>query len=169
MRFALIVARGDNGVIGSENQLPWHLPCDLKYFKQTTFGKPIVMGRKTFDSIGRPLPGRTNVVVTRNDQWTHPGVRVSHSLDAALRVAQAQAELDDQDEVMVIGGATLYREAMKCVDRLYITQVNASPDGDARFDAPDPEAFTRVSAEHHTGGEDYPPHTYEVWDRRAAS
>jgi Dihydrofolate reductase len=166
MRHALIVARGDNGVIGQDNQLPWHLPCDLKYFKRTTFGKPIVMGRKTFESIGRPLPGRTNVVVTRNPDWTHPGVRVCHSLSDALKLASAQASLDAQDEVMVIGGATLYRDAMDGVDRLYITQVHCAPLGDATFDAPDPTIFERISAEHHAAGEDYPAHTYEVWDRR---
>jgi dihydrofolate reductase len=167
MRQALIVARGDNGVIGHENQLPWRLPCDLQYFKRTTLGKPIVMGRKTFESIGRPLPGRTNVVVTRNPDWTHPGVRVCQSLSDALVLADAQARMDDQDEVMIIGGAMLYREAMAGVDRLYITQVHCTPPGDATFDAPDPNTFERISTEHHAAGADYPAHTYEVWERRS--
>ncbi len=117
IRTALIVARADNGIIGVDNQLPWHLPSDLKYFKQVTMGKPVVMGRKTFESIGRPLPGRTNVVITRNSDWSAPGVRVVGSLADALKLAKAQADLDGVDEVMVIGGATVYREAFDQVDR----------------------------------------------------
>lgn len=164
-RIALVVARADNGVIGVENQLPWHLPCDLKYFKQVTMGKPVVMGRKTFESIGRPLPGRTNVVITRNADWSAPGARVVGSLADALKLAIAQADLDGADEVMVIGGATLYREAIDQVDRMYVTQVHASPYGDAFFEAPDQEKFTRTTVEDHTGDEASPAHSYEVWDR----
>ena len=165
IRTALIVARADNGVIGVDNQLPWHLPCDLKYFKQVTMGKPVVMGRKTFESIGRPLPGRTNVVITRNADWSAPGARVVGSLADALKLAIAQADLDGADEVMVIGGATLYREAIDQVDRMYVTQVHASPYGDAFFEAPDQEKFTRTTVEDHTGDEASPAHSYEVWDR----
>ena len=165
MRMSLIVARADNGVIGVDNQLPWHLPCDLKYFKQVTMGKPVVMGRKTFESIGRPLPGRTNVVITRNSAWSAPGVRVVGSLADALKLATAQAGLDGADEVMIIGGATLYREAIEQVDRMYVTQVHASPDGDAFFEAPDQGKFARTSVEDHAGDETSPAHSYEVWDR----
>jgi dihydrofolate reductase len=165
MRISLIVARADNGVIGVDNQLPWHLPCDLKYFKQVTMGKPVVMGRKTFESIGRPLPGRTNVVITRNSDWSAPGVRVVGSLADALKLATAQADLDGADEVMIIGGATLYREAIEQVDRMYVTQVHASPDGDAFFEAPDQSTFARTSADDHAGDEVSPAHSYEVWDR----
>ena len=167
MRIALIVARADNGVIGVYNQLPWHLPCDLKYFKQVTMGKPVVMGRKTFESIGRPLPGRTNVVVTRNPDWSAPGVRLVTSLEDGLKLARAQADLDGADEVMMIGGATLYREAMQFVDRMYVTQVHASPDGDAFFEAPDASRFARTSVDHHPADEVSPAHSYETWDRRA--
>ena len=162
---ALIVARADNGVIGVDNQLPWNLPSDLKYFKQVTMGKPVVMGRKTFESIGRPLPGRTNVVITRNSDWSAPGVRVVGSLADALKLAKAQADLDGVDEVMVIGGATVYREAFDQVDRMYVTQVHASPDGDAFFEAPDREKFTRTSFEDHAGDDASPAHSHEVWDR----
>ena len=165
IRTALIVARADNGVIGVDNQLPWHLPCDLKYFKQVTMGKPVVMGRKTFESIGRPLPGRTNVVITRNADWSAPGTRVVGSLADALKLAKAQADLDGADEVMVIGGATLYREAIDQVDRMYVTQVYASPDGDAFFEAPDQEKFTRTTVDDHAGDDASPAHSYEVWDR----
>jgi dihydrofolate reductase len=165
IRTALIVARADNGVIGVDNQLPWHLPCDLKYFKQVTMGKPVVMGRKTFESIGRPLPGRTNVVITRNAIWSAPGTRVVGSLADALKLATAQADLDGADEVMVIGGATLYREAIDQVDRMYVTQVHAAPDGDTFFEAPDQEKFTRTTVEDHAGDDASPAHSYEVWDR----
>jgi len=165
MRMSLIVARADNGVIGVDNQLPWHLPCDLKYFKQVTMGKPVVMGRKTFESIGRPLPGRTNVVITRNADWVAPGARVVGSLADALKLATAQAGLDGADEVMIIGGATLYREAIDQADRMYVTQVHASPNGDAFFEAPDQEKFARTSVEDHAGDETSPAHSYEVWDR----
>lgn len=165
IRTALIVARADNGIIGVDNQLPWYLPSDLRYFKQVTMGKPVVMGRKTFESIGRPLPGRTNVVITRNADWSAPGVRVVGSLADALKLATAQADLDGADEVMVIGGATLYREAFDQVDRMYVTQVHASPDGDAFFEAPDQEKFARTSVEDHAGDDASPAHSYEVWDR----
>lgn len=165
IRKALIVARADNGIIGVDNQLPWHLPSDLKYFKQVTMGKPVVMGRKTFESIGRPLPGRTNVVITRNADWSAPGVRVVGGLADALKLATAQAELDGTDEVVVIGGATLYREAFDQVDRMYVTQVHASPDGDAFFEAPDQDKFARTSVEDHAGDDASPAHSYEVWDR----
>ena len=165
IRIALIVARADNGVIGVDNQLPWHLPSDLKYFKKVTMGKPVVMGRKTFESIGRPLPGRTNVVITRNADWSALGVRVVRSLADALKLATSQADQDGADEVMVIGGATLYREAIEQVDRMYVTQVNVSPDGDAFFEAPDQEKFTRTSVEDRAGDVASPAHSYEVWDR----
>ena len=165
IRKALIVARADNGIIGVDNQLPWHLPSDLRYFKQVTMGKPVVMGRKTFESIGRPLPGRTNFVITRNADWSAPGVRVVGGLADALKLATAQAELDGTDEVMVIGGATLYREAFDRVDRMYVTQVHASPDGDAFFEAPDQDKFARTSVEDHAGDDASPAHSYEVWDR----
>jgi dihydrofolate reductase len=165
MKTSLIVARADNGVIGVENQLPWHLPCDLKYFKQVTMGKPVVMGRKTFESIGRPLPGRTNVVITRNADWSAPGVRVVGSLVDALKLATAQADLDGTDEVMIVGGATLYREAIEQVDRMYVTQVHASPDGDAFFEAPDQKKFALTSVDDHAGDDVSPAHSYEVWDR----
>ena len=165
MKTSLIVARADNGVIGVVNQLPWHLPCDLKYFKQVTMGKPVVMGRKTFESIGRPLPGRTNVVITRNADWSAPGVRVVGSLADALKLATAQADLDGVDEVMIIGGATLYLEAIEQVDRMYVTQVHASPDGDTFFEAPDQKKFARTSVDDHAGDDVSPAHSYEVWDR----
>ena len=138
---SLIVAMADNRTIGRNNELPWHLPDDLKYFKSVTMGKPIVMGRKTFDSIGRPLPGRLNIVITRNAEWQHSGVKTAASLQQAVAIA-AEANPQDQEaliqaaliqEVMVIGGEEIYRTAIELADRLYITRVQAEVEGDAFF------------------------------------
>lgn len=141
---SLVVAMANNGVIGRDNQLPWHLPEDLKYFKSITLGKPIVMGRKTFESIGRPLPGRRNIVITRNQQWQHEGVEVVQSLDEAIHKA---AEGDDCNatEVMVIGGEQIYRLALPLAQRLYITRVDASVQGDAFFPAFDAQGWHELS------------------------
>lgn len=131
VRLAAIVAAAENGVIGRNNALPWHLPGDLQYFKRVTMGKPIIMGRKTFESIGKPLPGRSNIVITRNAQFQADGVRVVDSMAAALRVAEDIALIDGVDEVVVIGGAEIYRESLSQASRLYLTQVHASVEGDA--------------------------------------
>ena len=105
MQIALIVAVSQNNVIGLDNQLPWHLPEDLQYFKSVTMGKPILMGRKTYESIGRPLPGRTNIVITRDSNWTAEGVEVVNSLDAAMLAGAEACKKANSDEIMVIGGA----------------------------------------------------------------
>ncbi len=136
MKLAIIVAAAKNGVIGSNNQLPWHLPQDLKYFKSVTLGKPVIMGRKTYESIGRPLPGRTNIVVTRSKDWAVDNVIVTNSLEQALLEAKKTlAGSVATDEVMVIGGAEVYRSALPFADRIYLTKINAMPDGDAFFEA----------------------------------
>ena len=131
IQLAVIVAAAENGVIGRNNTLPWHLSEDLRYFKKVTLGKPIVMGRKTFESIGRPLPGRTNIVITRNPGFQAEGVRVVASLDDALRLAQDIASIEGVRELVVIGGAEIYKAAIPRADRLYITEVHASVEGDA--------------------------------------
>ena len=131
IRLAVMAAVADNGVIGNDNALPWHLPEDLRYFKSVTMRKPIIMGRKTFESIGRPLPGRTNIVITRNKAMQCEGVEVVHSLDEALELALGIALSDDADEVVVIGGEQIYRVAIPVADRLYLTEVHANVDGDA--------------------------------------
>ncbi len=123
----------DERVIGVENRLPWHLPGDLQWFRRHTLGKPIVMGRKTYDSIGRPLPGRHNIVVTRNPAWGVEGVSVVHDIEAALTLA-AQEPVD---EVMVVGGASFYAQLLPRVERLYLTLVHAHIEGDAYFPALD--------------------------------
>jgi dihydrofolate reductase len=135
---AIIAAVAENGVIGAGNAIPWRLPSDFAFFKRTTMGKPLVMGRKTFESIGKPLPGRTNIVVTRQQGYQPEGVLVIDSLAAALEHAQAIAVADRAGEVMVAGGGEIYRDAMPLADRLYITHVAARPEGDTRFPAIDP-------------------------------
>lgn len=132
---SIIVAVADNGVIGKDNQLLWHIPADLKRFKALTMNKPCIMGRKTYESIlailGKPLPGRTSIVVSASG-YTHDGAVVVSSLDDAI----AEAKKTKPDEIMVIGGAQIYRMAMEKADRIYLTRVHTSPDGDATFDVP---------------------------------
>jgi len=130
---SLIAAVGLNRVIGVDGDLPWHLSGDLKFFKRTTMGKPIVMGRKTYDSIGKPLPGRPNIVITRNPDFKVDGVDCVRSLDEGLAVAKKHASRLGTDEIMVIGGAQIYSAAIAQAKRLYITEVAMSPDGDAFF------------------------------------
>ncbi|SBS34200.1 Dihydrofolate reductase type 3 [Marinomonas aquimarina] len=130
---SLIVAMSTNRVIGINNSLPWHLPNDLKYFKQATMGKPIVMGRNTFESIGKPLPGRRNIVISRNPDYQPEGVDVVRSLDEAIRLGEDICLVDGQEEVMIIGGAQIYSLALERADRLYITHVDAEIEGDAFF------------------------------------
>nr|WP_321240009.1 type 3 dihydrofolate reductase [uncultured Tolumonas sp.] len=128
MLISLIVAMAENRVIGRGNQMPWHLPADLCHFKSVTLGKPVIMGRKTFESIGRPLPGRRNVVISRNLDWCAEGVESASSLDAALALVQ------DATEVMIIGGGQLYREALPLAQRLYLTHIELLvPDADTWF------------------------------------
>ncbi|MBL4780720.1 MAG: dihydrofolate reductase [Porticoccaceae bacterium] len=132
-RISLIVAVADNCVIGSNNQLPWRISADLKYFKRVTLGKPIIMGRLTYESIGKPLPGRRNIVMTRDSTWRAEGVTRAGDLNEALTIAGKIADDADLDEVMVIGGATIYREALPRADRLYLTRVHTRVEGDAFF------------------------------------
>jgi dihydrofolate reductase len=133
MKISLIVAVSRNGAIGLNNQLPWYLPEDLKYFKSVTMGKPLIMGRKTFDSIGRPLPGRANIVLTRDPQWTSDGVEVVQSVEQALLAGEIACEAADVDEIMVIGGEQIYRMTLDLADRIYLTQVDTDVEGDAFF------------------------------------
>lgn len=133
MKLALIWAMARNRTIGRNNALPWYLPEDLKYFKRVTLGKPIIMGRKTWESIGRPLPGRTNIVITRDAAFQADGVRVVHSLEQALALAEKICLLDGGDEAIVMGGAEIYALALPHADRLYLTQVHADVEGDAHF------------------------------------
>jgi dihydrofolate reductase len=139
----LIAAMSENGVIGRDGQLPWHLPADLRRFKNLTDGHAVVMGRRTFDSIGRPLPNRRNVVVTRNRDWAAAGATAAPSLDAAL------AAVPDDEAVFVVGGAEIYREALPRADRLELTIVHAEVDGDTWFPEIDLAEWTLVEEERH--------------------
>jgi dihydrofolate reductase len=130
---AIIAAVAANGVIGHGNTIPWHLPSDFAHFKRMTVGKPLIMGRRTFESIGRPLPNRTNIVVTRQEGYQPEGVLVISSFEAALEHAQEIAKADRANEVMIGGGAEIYAQALPIADRLYITHVGATPEGDAYF------------------------------------
>ena len=126
---SIVVAMGRNNVIGRDGDLPWRISDDLKWFRKVTLGKPIIMGRKTFDSIGKPLPGRRNIVISRNAAFHACGIEVSASIEDALALASSGGE----DEVCIIGGAAIYRETLEFARRIYLTLVDAAPDGDAYF------------------------------------
>lgn len=140
-RIAMIAAVGRNGAIGSDGKLPWRLPSDFAFYKRTTMGKPLIVGRKTFESIGKPLPGRTNIVVTRQDGYAPEGAEVFADLDAAIARGKQIAERDGVDEIFINGGAQIYRAAMEKTDRLYITHVDAEPEGDTFFPEIDPAVW----------------------------
>ena len=129
IRIAMIAAVAQNNAIGINNKMPWYLPGDLRYFKAVTMGKPIIMGRKTFDSLRKPLPGRTNIVITRDSAWQHKGVKVVHSLDEAISLAEDIALINGNEEIMVIGGEQIYRQALPLADKLYLTRVYQSLKG----------------------------------------
>lgn len=143
---SLIVAATENNIIGSDNKLLWHIPEDLKRFKALTLGKPIVMGRKTYDSIGKPLPGRPNIVITRNPQWKADGVTVVTSLEDALKAAETLGP-----ETMIIGGATIYEAALPFATSVYLTRIHKVYTGDAAFPALSPSEWRetdRIKGEH---------------------
>lgn len=162
----MIAALAENRVIGRDNQLPWHLPADLKHFKALTLGKPIIMGRKTWDSLGRPLPGRLNLVVSRQPGLQLEGAEVFASLDAALERAEAWAREEDAEELMLIGGAQLYELGMSLAERLYLTRVGISPQGDAYFPEVAEVDWHLSSAIEHPEGLETPGYVFEVWDRK---
>ena len=161
MRLSIIVAMDDNQLIGKDNSLPWHLPADLGYFKKTTTGKTVLMGRKTYESIGRPLPNRRNVIVSRNTDFQVEGCEVVGSIDQALELAKAD------DEVMVMGGASFYEQMLASVDRLYITQIEGHYEGDAHFPKFNRDDFVESFRESHQPDEKN-RHTYHftILDRK---
>lgn len=130
---SLIVARAENGVIGVNGALPWHISEDLKFFKAQTVGKPIIMGRKTYESIGKPLPRRTNIVVTRDKAWTAEGVVVAHDVPIALALGYEDALRTGVEEMMVIGGAEIYAQALPHAHRIYLTEVHRAYEGDTKL------------------------------------
>lgn len=161
MIVALVVAMAENRVIGKDGGLPWHIPGDLKLFKQTTMGKPIIMGRKTWQSIGHPLPGRTNIVITRDPAYKADGAQVTGSLEQALDVAADLGAL----EAMVIGGAEIYRLALPKADRLYVTRVALSPQGDAYFPEFDTDCWRQISTRAFPREASIPGYTLIVYER----
>jgi len=160
MRRSIIVAAAENGVIGVDNRLPWRLPADLARFKQLTMSHHLIMGRKTYESIGRPLPGRITVVLTRTAGFDVPGVVVARSLDDAF----AQAAARGDDEPFVCGGAEVYAQALGVCDRAYVTVVERQYTGDAIFRGLDAAEWELVALEPHAEAD--PPFRFETWDRR---
>jgi dihydrofolate reductase len=149
MTLCLIVAVAENGVIGRDNDLPWRLSGDLKRFKSLTMGKPLIMGRKTYESIGRPLPGRTSIVLTRDDDFSADGVLVAHDQADAMALADKTARVIGAAEIMVIGGAGIYRLFLPDSDRLYLTEVHMASPGDTNFPDIDAQDWTEISRERH--------------------
>ena len=145
MRLAVICAMSRNGVIGKDNELPWNLSGDLKHFKETTLGCPIIMGRKTWDSIGRALPGRTNIIVTRRGEVESGGIKIVNSLKSALDLAKSYLPTASANEVFVIGGAQIYKEAFPLANRLYLTRVDSFVDGDTYLEGFDEADWIEIS------------------------
>ena len=160
MRISLIVAVSTNDVIGMRGQLPWHLPNDFKYFKEMTMGKPVLMGRLTWDSIGRPLPGRENIVMTRQPGFDAPGATVVSSIDRAIALAA------EADELMVIGGGQLYQQFIDSADRIYLTRVDTNVDGDTLFPVLDPQQWLLTSCQKNSADERHAfNYEFRVYDR----
>ena len=155
----LILARAANGVIGAGGKLPWHLPADLRRFKQRTMGRPMIMGRKTFDSLPAVLEGRRHIVLTRDAEWQDENAEVAHGVEEALRMANAP-------QVMVIGGAEIYRLFLPLADRIDLTEVGLEPAGDAVIDAPDPAEWQEVAREEHPAADGRPAHAFVTLTRR---
>ncbi|QLF95029.1 dihydrofolate reductase [Pseudomonas sp. ABC1] len=162
---SLILAVADNGVIGRDNAMPWHLPAELQYFKRMTLGKPVLMGRKTWDSLGRPLPGRLNLVISRQPGLSLQGAECFGSLEAALPRAEAWALEQGASELMVIGGAQLFADALPSAKRLYLTRVALEPEGDVFLPEWRDERWRLVSREEHAAEEGRPAYACEVWER----
>ncbi|MDP6969389.1 MAG: dihydrofolate reductase [Gammaproteobacteria bacterium] len=166
MSLALIVAASENNVIGRHNQLPWYLPGDLAYFKAITMAKPVIMGRKTYESIGKPLPGRDNIVITRNADYPTNGIKVVASLQAAIEVAQSLLLVNGGKEIMVIGGAQIYKQALSMAERVYLTRVHRHVEGDAFFPELAPAQWQEVAREDIAAAEPNPfDFSYLVLDR----
>ncbi|MCF5765367.1 type 3 dihydrofolate reductase [Aeromonas veronii] len=163
MKISMIAAMAHDRVIGKDNQMPWHLPADLANFKRVTLGKPVLMGRKTFESIGRPLPGRRNLVISRNPDYQAEGIEVVGSVEAALALLAGSSV----EELMVIGGGHLYAEMLPSADCLYLTRIDLAVEGDTRFPAFDDGQWQRVDCESHPADEKNPhPYSFETWQRR---
>lgn len=155
MKIAFVVAMGDNRAIGKDGGMPWHMPADLAHFKHVTMGKPMLMGRRTFESIGKALPGRDSIVVTRDPEWRADGVVVANDLKSGLQKAATAAKVRGADEIAVIGGASIYEELMDRADRLYVTELKSRFDADTYFPSIG-FGWEEVSRESHAADEKNP-------------
>jgi dihydrofolate reductase len=162
---SIIVEHASNYVIGKDGKLPWHIPADLKYFKELTYGSPIIMGRKTFESIGRPLPGRHNIIITRNSEYHNDDCAVVFDFQAALKEAGDFAEQSGKSDIFIIGGAEVYRQAIDFADKAYITEVHADFDGDAIFDISDLSNWKEISRDYHANETTDLPYSFVVLTR----
>ena len=167
-RIVLIAAVARNGVIGADGDIPWRLPADFAHFKRTTLGHTLLMGRSTYESIGRPLPGRLNIVVSRQADLRLEGAEVFGSLEDALVRADAWAREQGVDELMLIGGAQLYTQALPLAERLYLTRIELEPAGDAHFPEWLDHEWQRDSHAAHAAEGDAPAYAFEAWSRRRA-
>lgn len=167
MKIAPIAAVAENGVIGNNNELPWRIKSEFAYFVSMTKHKPIIFGRKTFESLGGPLKDRTNIVITRDTKYTYPGAIVTTTLEKAIEIAGQVAAETGQDEIMIGGGAEIYKQALPLSNRLYLTEIHLKPEGDTTFPAFDRNEWVETKREFHPAkpGEtaDY---TITVWDRK---
>lgn len=162
MILSIIVAASENNVIGINNHLPWHLPVDMKYFKDTTMGKPIVMGRKSFEELGRVLPGRPNIMITRKPEYKVEGLHIVSSLEAGIE----KAKTFGTEEIFITGGGEIFKIALPIVDRLYLTRVHAEVTGDTYFPEFDPRGWKLVKNERHEKDEKHQyALTFQVWER----
>jgi dihydrofolate reductase len=167
MRISLIAAVAENGVIGADGAMPWHISSDLKRFKRITMGKPVVMGGKTFRAIGKPLPGRDNIVITRNPDALPQDVIAAGSLDHAFELATASAARSGAAEIMVVGGGDIYAQALPRAQRVYLTEVHTRPTGDTRFPKLDRNEWRETRRVRHEPGEnDSAAHSFIQLDRR---
>ena len=160
---SIIVAAAENNAIGSNNQLPWHLPNDLTFFKNTTWGSVVIMGRKTFESVNKPLPGRINIVITKQADWHFEDVVVANSMNDALEKAGAT----NCREIFIIGGGQIYKESISLSDRIYLTRVHTTIEGDTFFPAINENEWALTSTKDFMADEkNILPHSIQIWDRK---
>lgn len=165
MLISLVVAASENNVIGKNNQLLWHLPNDMKFFKNTTWAMPVVMGRKTFESLGKPLTGRTNIVITHRENWKEEGVKVVQSLDEAIEVASDV----DAREVFIIGGGEIFRQSINRADKVYLTRVHAALEGDTFFpELPASDWELASNLDFPADNKHAFPYSFQIWQRKRA-
>lgn len=166
MRVSIVVAVSQNGVIGADGGMPWHLPSDLKHFKQITLGKPVIMGRRTFEAIGRALPGRDNIIITRTQGYRAQDAMVAPDISAALGLGRQSAENLGVTEICVIGGGEIYRQTLNVADRIYMTEVHMRVEGDTSFPVLDPDEWSEVSRRPcEAGAQDSSDFSIVIFDR----